>query len=146
VDQLPHFLGRFYTTNGKVIHGEKRGRTIGFPTANVDIHDDYLLPPTGVYAVKLTIANGAETFQGVCNVGYKPTFHKEKAGKPSIEVFIFDFDRDIYDEMVTIEWHRRLRSEQKFSGIDELISQIEKDKVQTYDYFEKCRTGTCILS
>lgn len=146
MDQLPHFLGRFYKTNGKVIHGEKRGRTIGFPTANVDIHDDYLLPPTGVYAVKLKIAKSGETFQGVCNVGYKPTFHNEKADKPSIEVFIFDFDRYIYDEMVTIEWHRRLRSEQKFSGIDELIVQIEKDKAETADYFEKCRTSTCILS
>ncbi|WP_071395294.1 bifunctional riboflavin kinase/FAD synthetase [Bacillus tuaregi] len=146
MEQLPHFLGRFYTTKGKVIHGEKRGRTIGFPTANIDIHDDYLLPPTGVYAVKLTIEKSGETFKGVCNVGYKPTFHKEQTDKPSIEVFIFDFDRYIYDEKVTIEWHRRLRSEQKFSGIDELIAQIEKDKAQAHDYFEKIRKETCILS
>jgi len=146
MDELPPFLGRFYQTNGKVIHGEKRGRTIGFPTANVAIHDDYLLPPTGVYAVKLTIAKDNETFQGVCNVGYKPTFHKDKADKPSIEVFILDFNREIYDELVTIEWHRRLRSEQKFSGIDGLIAQIEKDKAETVDYFEKYGTDTCILS
>jgi len=146
MEQLPHFLGRFYTTSGKVIHGEKRGRTIGFPTANVDIHDDYLLPPTGVYAVKFTIEKSKETFQGVCNVGYKPTFHKEKADKPSIEVYIFDFNRDIYAEEVTIEWHRRLRSEQKFSGIEELIAQIEKDKKSAHNYFEKYRTDTCILS
>lgn len=146
MEQLPHFLGRFYTTNGCVIHGEKRGRTIGFPTANVDIHDDYLLPPTGVYAVRFKIAKSSETFQGVCNVGYKPTFHKEKADKPCIEVYIFDFDRNIYDEKVTIEWHRRLRSEQKFSGIEELVAQIEKDKENARDYFEKYGTSTCILS
>ncbi len=146
MEQLLHYLGRFYTTSGKVIHGEKRGRTIGFPTANVDIHDDYLLPPTGVYAVRFTIAKSKEVFQGVCNVGYKPTFHKEKADKPSIEVYIFDFDRDIYAEEVTIEWHRRLRSEQKFAGIDELIAQIEKDKENAHNYFEKYRTDTCILS
>lgn len=145
-EQLPNFLGRFYTTSGKVIHGEKRGRTIGFPTANVDFHDDYLLPPTGVYAVKLTINATEQTYEGVCNVGYKPTFHKEQADKPSVEVFIFDFKSEIYGEMVTVEWHKRLRSEQKFSGVDELIAQIEKDKQHAHDYFEKYTPDTCNLS
>jgi riboflavin kinase / FMN adenylyltransferase len=145
MERLTKFLGRFYRTSGEVIHGEKRGRKIGFPTANVDVCDDYLLPPTGVYAVKLIRNASNQIYKGVCNVGYKPTFHKEKADKPSVEVFIFDFQGEIYGEKVTVEWHRRLRSEQKFSGVDELVAQIERDKQQAHEYFEKCITDTCIL-
>jgi len=146
MDKLPPLLGRFYSTSGSVIHGEKRGRTIGFPTANVDIDDEYILPPTGVYAVKFMFASNGQVYNGVCNVGYKPTFHKEKADKPSVEVFIFDFEGDIYGEKAIIIWHRRLRSEKKFSGVDELIAQIQLDKQNTKEYFEKCVTDTCILS
>lgn len=146
MEQLSPLLGRFYHTSGKVIHGEKRGRTIGFPTANVDIEDEYLLPPTGVYAVKFRIESTSKLYKGVCNVGYKPTFHKEKGDKPSVEVFIFDFDDNIYEEKVTVIWHLRLRSEQKFSGVDELIQQIQKDKQNTIQYFDKYEKDTCNLS
>lgn len=146
MEKLPNLLGRFYSTSGQVIHGEKRGRTIGFPTANVDLDDEYIIPPIGVYAVKFTLTKTGHSYKGVCNVGYKPTFHKDKADKPSIEVFIFNFNDDIYGEQVTIEWHRRLRSEQKFSGVDELIAQIEKDKQNAQDYFQKYGIDTCILS
>jgi len=146
MEELPYYLGRFYTTSGEVIHGEKRGRTIGFPTANVDVHEDYLLPPTGVYAVKLIRVATMQIFNGVCNVGYKPTFHKEKSDKPSVEVYIFDFKGEIYGEKVTVEWHRRLRSEKKFSGVDELVAQIEKDKQHALEYFEKRVPDPCILS
>jgi riboflavin kinase/FMN adenylyltransferase len=137
MEKLPLLLGRFYCTSGTVIHGEKRGRTIGFPTANVDVLDDYHLPPTGVYAVRLWIESEKRVYNGVCNVGYKPTFHKEKADKPSIEVFIFDFNQEIYGQTVTIEWHNRLRSEKKFSGVDELIAQIGHDKKNAEEYFKK---------
>jgi riboflavin kinase/FMN adenylyltransferase len=146
MDVLPSYLGRYYVTAGIVIHGEKRGRTIGFPTANVEMHDEYIVPPTGVYAVKFTIEETGKIYKGVCNVGYKPTFHKNKADKPSVEVFIFDFSDNIYDQKVLIEWHRRIRSEQKFSGIEELTAQIEKDKQSAQNYFEKLKTDTCILS
>lgn len=131
---LPELLGRFYTTAGTVIHGDKRGRTIGFPTANVDTHDEYILPPLGVYAVKIKIADS--WYEGVCNVGYKPTFNKE-ALKVSVEVHIFDFNKDIYGKSVIVEWHQYLRKEQKFSGIDELVAQIERDKQNAIKYFEK---------
>jgi riboflavin kinase/FMN adenylyltransferase len=132
-DALLSLLGRFYTTSGKVIHGDKRGRTIGFPTANVDLNDDYMIPPTGVYAVRMKV----ETlwYNGVCNIGYKPTFNKE-ALHPSVEVHLFDFNKDIYGEEVVIEWHLPLRKEQKFSGIEELVAQIERDKQNSLDYFK----------
>jgi riboflavin kinase/FMN adenylyltransferase len=144
VESLPRLLGRFYEVEGTVIGGEKRGRTIGFPTANIELTDDYLLPALGVYAVRIKI--GAETFEGVCNVGYKPTFHKKQEGKPNIEVHIFDFARDIYGETVTIEWHARLRSEQKFSSVEQLVAQIERDKEKAEAYFRNVAEKTCILS
>lgn len=135
VDAMPSLLGRFYTTIGSVVHGEQRGRTIGFPTANIKMDDEYILPPTGVYAVAITI--GSQQHIGVCNVGYKPTFHREKGDKPAVEVHIFNFDQQIYGQQVTVEWHRRIRNEQKFSGIDELVAQIAKDKQESLRYFEK---------
>lgn len=132
--ELPELLGRFYMTAGTVVHGDKRGRTIGFPTANVDTKDEYILPPLGVYAVKIKIDE--HWYEGVCNVGYKPTFNND-ALKVSVEVHIFNFQKDIYDAEVTIEWHQYLRKEQKFSGIDELVAQIEKDKQNAIKYFNK---------
>lgn len=133
VSYAMNLLGRPHRVKGIVIHGDKRGRTIGFPTANVDVGQSYIIPPTGVYAVKISI-NEIE-YEGVCNVGYKPTFKEEKAVKPSIEVHIFDFNDDIYDEEVTISWYKRIRSERKFNNVDELIFQIEKDKKETVQFF-----------
>ncbi|MEC1520847.1 bifunctional riboflavin kinase/FAD synthetase [Neobacillus niacini] len=132
--ELPELLGRFYSTAGIVVHGDKRGRTIGFPTANVDTKDAYILPPTGVYAVKIEIDEN--WYEGVCNVGYKPTFNND-ALRISVEVHIFNFEETIYDSEVIIEWHQYLRKEQKFSGIQELVTQIEKDKQNAIKYFNK---------
>lgn len=132
---LPMLLGRYYRTTGQVIHGDKRGRTIGFPTANIDLTRDYLLPPLGVYAVRFYVNN--TWYDGVCNVGYKPTFNKDKSTKPNIEVHIFNFDHDIYGKSVTVEWHQFLRREQKFNGINELVEQIQKDKQNAIKYFEE---------
>lgn len=130
--EIPALLGRYYSAAGTVVHGDKRGRTIGFPTANVDVVDDYILPPLGVYAVKMKV--GGHWFNGVCNIGVKPTFHHE-AKKVSVEVHLFDFNQDIYGENVVVEWHLYLRKEQKFSGIAELVEQIEKDKQAALHYF-----------
>ncbi|WP_251549157.1 bifunctional riboflavin kinase/FAD synthetase [Neobacillus muris] len=136
VDELPVLLGRYYTTAGTVVHGDKRGRAIGFPTANVEISDDCILPPTGVYAVKLLV--NQQWHDGVCNLGYRPTFYNETV-KPSVEVHLFDYNHEFYGEEVTIEWHRRLRQEQKFAGIDELVLQIEQDKRSALQYFKENR-------
>jgi riboflavin kinase / FMN adenylyltransferase len=133
-DALLPLLGRYYTTSGIVIHGDKRGRTIGFPTANVELNVNYIIPPLGVYAVRFKV--NQQWYNGVCNIGYKPTFNKE-ALRPSVEVHLFDFNENIYGEEVTIEWHLHLRKEQKFSGIEELVAQIERDKQNTLNYFSK---------
>lgn len=132
VEVLPTLLGRHYSTTGIVVHGDKRGRTIGFPTANIDVVEEYILPPTGVYAVKIKI--GQTWYSGVCNRGYKPTFNQEQ-NKQTIEVHVFDFNNQIYDETVIVEWHLRLRAEQKFNGIEQLVTQIEKDKQNALLYF-----------
>lgn len=133
VHKLVDFLGRYYTTSGVVVHGDKRGRTIGFPTANTSIDESYFVPPVGVYTVRFYV-NG-NWHEGVCNVGHKPTFKAEQNHKPSIEVHIFQFDQDIYGQEVIIEWHQPIRSEMKFSSIEELVQQIEKDKQIAQDYF-----------
>lgn len=134
---LPALLGRFYKTSGLVVNGDKRGRTIGFPTANVDMRENYLLPPPGVYSVRLLVKG--KWHDGVCNVGYKPTFYGENSQKLSVEVHVFDFHEDIYGEEVTVEWHERLRKEMKFPGVSELVAQIEKDKIEALFYFSKLK-------
>lgn len=138
-EELLKLLGRYYQTTGEVIHGDKRGRTIGFPTANIDIFDDYLLPPLGVYAVRIEIMG--QWYDGVCNVGNKPTFNKENSDKPTVEVHIFDFNQEIYGQIVKIEWHKYIRNEQKFNGINELVEQIEKDKKIAMEYLENIVVG-----
>ncbi|MCE4957238.1 bifunctional riboflavin kinase/FAD synthetase [Macrococcoides caseolyticum] len=121
-------LGRTYKITGLVVQGEKRGRTIGFPTANVMPNEEFVLPRLGVYAVTLKRESTGKTYQGVCNIGVKPTFHDPDKSQVSIEVNIFDFSESIYGERVEVAWHEFIRPEQKFDGIDALIKQINCDK------------------
>lgn len=132
MENAEDLLGRPFTTKGTVAHGDKRGRTIGFPTANIELKDSYILPPAGVYAVRIQIRD--VWHYGVCNAGYRPTF-KENQPKLSIEVHIFHFNDEIYGEQAIVEWHKRLREEKKFSGINELVTQISADKEQAAEYF-----------
>lgn len=128
-------LGRPFMLSGVVIHGDKRGRTIDFPTANVQPKEGQYTPATGVYAVKICVQE--KWYEGVCNVGYKPTFNNPDDKALSIEVHIIDFDQSIYGEEVTVHWYKRIRSEQKFNGIEELKEQIGKDKLVAIDYFKQ---------
>lgn len=132
LEEANTLLGYPYTTTGTVIHGDKRGRTIGFPTANILVEEDYLIPKLGVYAVKFKI--GQEVHLGMASIGYNITFKDDQA--LSIEVYILDFDREIYGEHVAIEWFTYFRPELKFSGMEGLIKQLEKDEQATRSYFE----------
>ncbi|MCF6137153.1 bifunctional riboflavin kinase/FAD synthetase [Alkalihalobacillus berkeleyi] len=125
VQDIPTFLGRHYQVGGRVIHGDNRGHTIGFPTANIHLENTYMIPQVGVYAVKMNV-NG-EWYDGVCNVGYKPTFKDDKPDQPGIEVHLFEFDAEIYGEYVFVKWCNRIRGEKKFSSIEELKAQIAED-------------------
>lgn len=118
------FLGYTYQLCGKVVTGARLGNTIGFPTANILVNYPYkLIPAKGVYAVR--IQHDGKTFAGVTNIGVRPTV--ENAGKLSIETHIFDFNDDLYDKTITIEFVARLRDEKKFGSIDELKNQIAID-------------------
>ncbi|OUR64286.1 riboflavin biosynthesis protein RibF [Methylophaga sp. 42_25_T18] len=124
-------LGRPYRMSGRVAHGDKRGRTMGFPTANIHLHR-CKVPLSGVYAVQLFGIEG-EPIAGVANVGVRPTVAGDD--KALLEVHLFDFDRDIYGEHVQVHFLHKLRDEQKFSDLTELVSQIEQDCQQAKQYF-----------
>ena len=118
-------LGREYTLSGLVVKGVGRGKTIGFPTANIVPEDeDKVVPRDGVYAVKVLLGDG-KIYDGMLNIGTNPTFSNLER---SIEVNILDFKRDIYNENITIHFVERIRDEIKFSSVDDLVSQLKKDK------------------
>ena len=135
MEEAHALLGRPFEVPGIVVHGDKRGRTMGFPTANVQPIEGSYVPSTGVYAVKILVQD--EWHNGVCNVGFKPTFNDPSFKQLSIEVNIFEFDKNIYGEQVVVAWYKRIRSEQKFNGIEALIEQIEKDKQQAQQFFNQ---------
>lgn len=118
------YLGRNYSISGTVISGEGRGKTIGFPTANIKINAPYVIPRHGVFVVKLYLA-GSE-YKGVMNIGVKPTFSSDELN-PTLEVHILNFNHDIYGEDMIIEFISFLRDEEKFASVDLLIQQIHKD-------------------
>lgn len=120
------FLGYEFMITGEVIHGDKRGKSIGFPTANIDINNvNKLVPTNGVYAVEVLIDN--KVFGGMLNIGSKPTV--STTNQRSIEVHIFDFSKDIYGKQIQINFKKHIRSEQKFDGLDALSSQLSKDEL-----------------
>jgi riboflavin kinase/FMN adenylyltransferase len=124
IDSVDRLLGRRYSMRGKVVTGDQRGRTIGFPTANIEPEEPYVTPIQGVYAVKGQVKG--LSYDGVMNVGVKPTFATGEL-KPTWEIHFFDFAEDIYGETVTVELVAFLRKERKFSSVDELVSQIKQD-------------------
>ncbi|MGB1295192.1 MAG: bifunctional riboflavin kinase/FAD synthetase [Flavobacteriales bacterium] len=122
------YLSRPFSLTGRVIHGKKIGRSIGFPTANIQIEDDYkVIPKNGVYAVDVFLLDREKQYKGMLNIGVKPTIDDSGENK-TIEVNIFDFDGDIYNEDVRIDLIQRIRDEKRFESIDELKIQLEKDK------------------
>lgn len=142
VSQIREFLGRYYEVVGEVVHGEKRGREIGFPTANIK-SEGFLLPKEGVYATLVKIND--RTYEGVCNIGYKPTFHGEGSAALAVEIHLFNFADNIYGESVTVQWIERIRSEKKFSSIEQLIEQIQKDKQEAQQILNKLNLCSCNL-
>lgn len=128
------FLGYPFQLNGVVAHGDKRGRTIGFPTANLKIEDSTkLIPGNGVYAVK--VHHKGNSYKGMMNVGVKPTIGENKG--ISIEVNVFDFEGELYNEHLKIELMDWIRDEKRFASIDELKQQLGEDRVKALSMFEE---------
>ncbi|MET0752462.1 MAG: bifunctional riboflavin kinase/FAD synthetase [Pyrinomonadaceae bacterium] len=132
INSARRMLGRPYGVEGKIIHGARRGRTIGFPTANLH-PQNRVIPKFGVYATA-TLINDVWR-RGITNVGVRPTFEKEV--EPSIETYIFDFDGDLYGDVLRVRFLHRIRDEKKFGGIDELRVQIERDTSRALNYFSR---------
>ena len=131
VPTADHFLGRNYSLSGVIVKGKQLGRTIGFPTANIQVREiAKLIPADGVYAVRVYYRE--EEFGGMLNIGNRPTVD---GTFKTIEVNIFNFDREIYGENLKVEFILKIRNEQKFNGLDELKAQIAKDKETCLEIF-----------
>ena len=144
LDKAEELLRRPVSVFGTVVGGERRGREIGVPTANIDPHHE-VIPPPGVYAVKVDYEG--KFVDGVLNIGFKPTFFGNKLKKrkePHIEVHLINFKGDLYNKALEIFFVKRLRRERKFSQDEKLKKQIEIDKNKAYKYLESKRILTKI--
>ena len=132
VNLVRRMLGRPYGVEGVIIRGDRRGHTIGFPTANLHPHNR-VIPKFGVYATA-TLIDGVWR-RSITNIGVRPTFGKDT--EPSIESYIFDFDSELYGDVLRVRFLHRLRDERKFNGIDELKTQIKDDARRALNYFSR---------
>jgi riboflavin kinase/FMN adenylyltransferase len=132
VKQAAEYLNRHYLLNGIVMHGDERGRTLGYPTANLKPeHENKVIPKNGVYAVKVRVNN--EWYGGMMNIGVRPTFGEDQR---TLEVHIFNFDREIYGDTIQVRFVDRIRGEKKFKGIEELKAQLNSDKGKSLEILE----------
>lgn len=131
IKEANNLLGYSYSISGPVIHGNQIGRTIGYPTANIDVKDTYknkLIPKQGVYAV--LIKWGDYQYKGMANIGFRPTLKLDKHVLTT-EVYIFNFSREIYGEKLTIYFVQRIRDEVKYDSLEQLREQLAKDKIRS---------------
>lgn len=123
-------LGRNYSLTGKVIHGDKLGRRLGFPTANLETERFKLIPGNGVYIVKAFLKD--EVFKGLLSIGTRPTV--TNSNEKRVEVYLMDFDREIYGETLKIEVLHKIRDDMKFQSVEDLVQQMNLDKNFAQDY------------
>ena len=123
MEEAARYIGAYYSVTGVVSRGRQIGRTLGMPTVNIVPEADKLLPPYGVYEAVISYNGGH--YRGITNVGVKPTVTDEK--KPVVETYIFDFDEQLYDRVITVNLIRMVRHERKFDSLDELKEQIKND-------------------
>jgi riboflavin kinase/FMN adenylyltransferase len=126
IKKAEKLLGRPYQICGEVVHGKKRGRKLGYPTANLKLETNYALPPEGVYAVRVYYEG--EEYVGAANLGYNPTFNNQDI---SFEVFILDFDEELYGKRLCVDIIEFIRSEKDFEDKEELIKQMDQDILYT---------------
>ena len=130
ISTAKEYLGHDVSLSGRIVHGKSIGRTIGFPTANVEVNEGYkLLPKNGVYLIQ-SIINKKQVF-GMMNIGYNPTFDGKQK---SIEIHFLNFNKNIYHKNLTIEMIMRIRNEIRFNSVDDLKKQLGQDKLSTLNY------------
>lgn len=133
LEKAQHFLGEPFELHGRVVGGQAMGRQIGFPTANIDVESEIkLLPQTGVYAVNIMMGDGI-IYEGMMNIGTKPTLSDTQ--ELSLEVHLFDFEGDLYNQYVTVQLLSRFRDEQKFDSVYDLKEQLQKDENAIRHFF-----------
>lgn len=133
-EEVAELLGYSFFFEGEVVEGNKLGRTLGFPTANLEPADTgKIIPGNGVYAVKVELRNTGEVFNGMMNIGLRPTVG---GSRRMIEAHLFDFNRDIYGTVLRVTVLRRLRAEQKFDGLDALKDQLQRDAAASRQYLD----------
>ena len=125
VDLARNYLTRAFVLSGEVVHGFKNGRKLGYPTANIDVSSEMILPHKGVYAVRVKLPDG-RIKGGMANIGVRPTVIK--GGHQTFEVNIFDFDEDLYGQVLTVEFVKFMRSEMKMGSLDELKMRLALDE------------------
>ncbi len=128
VEKAKQLLGRPYRVEGEVVHGDGRGKSIGVPTANIETGDEKLIPASGVYACRAVVSD--KVWPAAVNIGTRPTF-ESKDLRSHVEAHILDFTSDLYSQIITLEFIARLRGEQRFQNVAELIQQIRLDIDQT---------------
>lgn len=133
IETANKLLGYEYFLRGKVISGKQIGRKIGFPTANLLVNDEKLLPNIGVYAVKAEVLG--KMYPAMCNIGYRPSINE--SNELTIEVHIINFSDYIYNQEIKLEFYAKIRNEMKFDGVDSLIEQLKLDKIYTSNYFSR---------
>ena len=132
-EEAEQMLGHPYTITGKVIYGRQVGRTLGVPTANLQLHR-YRAPIDGVYAVEIKGLD--KDYRGVANVGVRPTFSEDTL-KPILEVHIFDFDQEIYGRYLKIIFRHKIREEKKFADVEKLKFAVFSDIDSAHDFFRE---------
>lgn len=132
LNEAVRLLGRGVSISGTVVKGSKRGKSLGFPTANIAYEED-ILPPQGVYVVKVLL--GKKEYPAIANIGTRPSFEKQ-ISKPHLEVYILDFSKSIYGKHLEVEFLKKIRSEKRFSSPQHLIQQIQKDESFARKYFK----------
>ncbi|WP_127848094.1 riboflavin biosynthesis protein RibF [Lacticaseibacillus hulanensis] len=133
VDLANELLGYTYTTTGVVVHGEARGRTLGFPTANIESGAHETLPGIGIFTVTMVV--DGKTYGGMASVGRNVTFGNHRP--VTLEINLFDFDGDLYGKDVVVRWYHYLRGEIKFAGVDGLIEQLKQDERNSRAYLDE---------
>jgi len=131
VSRVTQLLGRPVSLRGPVVEGDKRGRELGFPTANIALGLDHALPAYGIYVSRAYVRETA--YEACTSIGVRPTFDSDE--EPTVEAFILDFDGGVYGEELRIDLLERLRGEERFESAEELTAQMHKDVDQTRDYF-----------
>tara|TARA_Y100000817_G_scaffold170364_1_gene133113 strand:+ start:66 stop:461 length:396 start_codon:yes stop_codon:yes gene_type:complete len=126
LNKANYLLNRNWSIEGIVQMGRMMGKKIGFPTANIKM-DDYIVPKLGVYAVRVKLENSRGLLKGIANIGYRPTFNQKKI---LLEVNLFNFNKNIYNKKLTVEFLKFIRKEKKFNGINDLRKQINIDLVK----------------